>query len=113
MKTLIMLGAACLMTIGLYGGQHNAPLIPPTFPPPQQSNPPLPIDQPPTVVHGTRRQPFRPDQAKKQADELARLAQSVPPDIDKLAQGQFPRDLVTRLKRIEKLSKQLRREVAR
>lgn len=113
MKTFGMLGAACLVTIFLYGGQHSAPLIPQTFPPLQQSNPPLPIDQPPTVVHGNRRQAFNPGQARKQADELAKLAQSVPPEVDKLAQGQLPKDLVARLKRIEKLSKALRREVTR
>ena len=113
MKTLGILAAACLMTIFLYAGQHNGPLIPPTFPPPQQSNPPLPIDQPPTVIHGSHQQVFKPEQVRKQAQELAQLAQSVPPEIAKLAQGQLPKDLVARLKRIEKLSKQLRREVTR
>jgi hypothetical protein len=49
---------------------------------------------------------------KQQADELAKLAQSIPPDVDKVTKGQLPQDLAARLKQIEKLSKQLRREVA-
>ncbi len=46
------------------------------------------------------------------AHELAALSQSIPPDIEKVAKGVLPKDLDGRLKRIEKLSKQLRKELS-
>jgi hypothetical protein len=50
------------------------------------------------------------DVEKPKADELVALAQSIPPDIEKVAKGALPKDLDGRLKRIEKLSKQLRKD---
>jgi hypothetical protein len=46
------------------------------------------------------------------ADELARLAQTVPDDMKLLAEGKISKDLPEKLKRIEKLSKNLRKELA-
>jgi hypothetical protein len=51
------------------------------------------------------------DKLKHDADELAALAQSVPPDIDQTAKGVLPKDLGSKLKRIEKLAKQLRTQL--
>ena len=48
---------------------------------------------------------------KTQADELAKLAAGVPPDIEQLKKGLLSKDLEHNLKRIEKLSKQLRQEL--
>jgi hypothetical protein len=48
------------------------------------------------------------DKLKHDADELAALAQSVPPDVDKTTKGVLPKDLGAKLKRIEKLAKHLR-----
>jgi hypothetical protein len=55
------------------------------------------------------------DAAKLQrdADELARLAASIPSDIDQTAKGVLPKDIVGKLKRIQKLAKQLRSELNR
>jgi hypothetical protein len=49
---------------------------------------------------------------KQDAEELASLAQSIPPDVDQTARGILPKDLTTKLKRIEKLSKQLRSRIS-
>jgi hypothetical protein len=49
---------------------------------------------------------------KLKANELATLAQSIPPDIERVANGALPKDLDDKLKRIEKLSKQLRKELS-
>jgi len=46
-----------------------------------------------------------------QADEMAKLAAGVPPDIEQLKKGILSKDLQHTLKRIEKLSKQLRQEL--
>src|SRR5579864_4531693 len=48
---------------------------------------------------------------RTQADELAKLAAGVPPDIDQLKKGLLSKDLQHNLKRIEKLSKQIRQEL--
>jgi hypothetical protein len=50
-------------------------------------------------------------QVKQQADELAKLASIVPGDVSHLQAGLMPKDLKNNLKRIEKLSKQLRQEL--
>jgi hypothetical protein len=52
------------------------------------------------------------NKVKRDADELAALAQSVPPDIDQTAKGILPKDLGQKLKRIEKLAKQLRGQLS-
>ncbi len=49
---------------------------------------------------------------KQDADELATLAQSIPPDVDQTTKGLLPKDLGQKLKRIEKLSKQLRSRIS-
>lgn len=113
MRILSLLAANLLLaSVSLAGQNHSMPTIPATFPPQEPDHPHLQLDQPPTVVHGDRRAPIKAAQVKQEADELSKLAQSIPPDVDKVAKGQLPQDLLARLKQIEKLSKQLRREVA-
>ncbi len=113
MQSSGLLPAVFVLTLVMLAGQnHSIPSIPSTFPPPEPDHPHLQVDQPPTVVQGDRRLVVKAAEVKQQADELAKLAQSIPPDVDKLTKGQLPQDLAARLKQIEKLSKQLRREVA-
>jgi len=52
------------------------------------------------------------NRVKRDAEELAALAQSVPPDVDQTVKGILPRDLGAKLKRIEKLAKQLRSQLS-
>jgi hypothetical protein len=55
------------------------------------------------------------DMAKLQRDaqELAELSASIPVDVNRANQGLFSKDLLDKLKRVEKLSKQLRGELTR
>jgi hypothetical protein len=46
------------------------------------------------------------------AHELAALAQSVPSEIEQATNGVLPKDLGEKLKRIEKLAKQLRSQIS-
>jgi len=46
-----------------------------------------------------------------EVSDLAKLAQSLPSDIDQIAQGKLPKDLDVKLKRIEKISKRLRADL--
>jgi hypothetical protein len=48
---------------------------------------------------------------KSDAEELAALAQSIPSGINQTTKGMLPKDLPEKLKRIEKLAKQLRSEI--
>jgi hypothetical protein len=53
-----------------------------------------------------------PIKLRAEANELADLAREVPSDVDQVAQGKLPKDFADKLKRIEKLSKHLRGELA-
>ena len=48
---------------------------------------------------------------KQEADELRKLADALPDQIQQISSNQLPKDLSDNLKRIEKLAKHLRSEV--
>lgn len=51
-------------------------------------------------------------QLQKEADDLARTAQTIPLDMANVRQGTLPKDFLQKLKQIEKLSKHLRSEMS-
>jgi hypothetical protein len=51
------------------------------------------------------------DQVNAETQELRRLADGLPLQIDQVTKGQIPKDLGENLKRIEKLAKHLRSEI--
>jgi len=67
-------------------------------------------EKPPQVI--VKPQPTDPAQLQRDAQELASLAKLIPSEVEQLKAGQLPKDLNAHLKRIEKLSKQLRREIS-
>jgi len=66
-------------------------------------------DMPPPL---NQRATIDPAKLRHDADELAALAQSVPLEVDQTAKGVLPKDLSEKLKRIEKLAKQLRSQLS-
>src|SRR5690348_13976216 len=52
-------------------------------------------------------------QLQKDAKELAELCSSVPGDLDGVKQGLLSKDLLEKLKRVEKLSKHVREQLTR
>jgi len=89
-------------------------------PPPVQATHP----RPPGITEGQRQidKPIEPpmeahsrkmnvDQVKKEADELKKLADGVPSQIEQVTKNQYPKDLTENLKRIERLAKHLRSEI--
>jgi hypothetical protein len=50
-------------------------------------------------------------QLQKEADDLARTAQTIPSDVASVRKGMLPKDVIEKLKQIEKLSKRLRSEL--
>ena len=55
---------------------------------------------------------INPEMVTSEAQELRALAAQLPQQIDQTTKGQLPKDLVENLKRIEKLAKHLRSEIA-
>jgi len=95
------------------------PLLPQI--PPQAT----PHPKPPGIADGQRQidKPLEPplevrnrrvniDQVDAETQELRRLADTLPQQIDQVTKGQIPKDLGENLKRIEKLAKHLRSEVS-
>ena len=58
-----------------------------------------------------KNQPLDMVRVKHDADELAQLAAQIPSSVEQANKGMLSKDVGERLKRIEKLSKQLRREL--
>jgi hypothetical protein len=56
-------------------------------------------------------QKLDPAKLREEANELAKLAQLVPQDMGQITEGKMPKEAINRLKRIEKISKQLRSEL--
>jgi hypothetical protein len=52
-------------------------------------------------------------QLQHEADDLARTALTIPPDVANVRKGMLPKDVIEKLKQIEKLSKHLRTELSR
>lgn len=48
---------------------------------------------------------------RQDADDLARLAQTIPLDVSSVQKGLLPKDMIDKLKQIEKLSKRLRDQI--
>jgi len=64
-------------------------------------------DMPPPLIHACRQVP----DLQQPAEELAKLAQLIPAEIEQVNHGVLPKDLNDKLKRIEKLSKHLRNDL--
>lgn len=67
-----------------------------------------PIEPPAKFKH----KPTDPAVLKQEAEELAKLSADVPSQVDQVSQGRIPKDLADQLKRIEKLAKHLRSQIA-
>ncbi len=81
----------------------------------QNVNPNYPVDMQ-AQKHATPediRQRLSNAQFQKDAKEFAEVCTSIPNDMDGLRQGLLSKDLVEKLKRVEKLSKRLREQLTR
>jgi methionine-rich copper-binding protein CopC len=99
---LTLLAALCLFTAAATPqttGHHY-----PT--PPEPMNPQAPAEAPSTA---TRRVDLL--QLQREADDLARTAQTIPSDVASVRKGMLPKDVIEKLKQIEKMSKHLRTEL--
>ena len=100
----------CLLGILLAGQRASAQQEHPT-----ESLGKMEIAKHPLVLEppiGPQAQKLDPAKLRQEADELAKLAQSMPGDIAQVLRGKLPKDTADKLKRIEKLSKHLRGELS-
>jgi hypothetical protein len=112
MQAVILLPKVLFLALVLVVQQGGSQVIPGTFPPAQPARPRLPDpDSPPALPRKAPQLKIDAAKVKEQASQLSKLAESVPPDVEKATKGLLPQDLVTRLKQIEKLSKELRHEI--
>jgi hypothetical protein len=49
---------------------------------------------------------------RQDADDLARIAQTIPNDAASIQKGMLPKDMIEKLKQIERLSKHLRGQIS-
>lgn len=104
----ILIAFLFLVSIGLVPetiAEQSRPIPPGIREADKQTNKPL--EPPLSGTPGTD-----PAKLKQEADELAQLSAGVPSDLARVAHGQLPKDLSDKLKRIEKLAKNLRNQLA-
>ncbi len=69
-------------------------------------------DEPLSVPQPTPNRAAQAAKVKQEAQTLAELAQTIPTGVDQAQKGVLPKDLLENLKRIEKLSRHLRRQLS-
>ncbi len=111
MKALVL--TLCMIAFTPAADAQYPPLqgTPSTAPRPREIEHRLPADEPEQVQAPAQRRTIDAAQVKCKAEELAKLAESIPVKTQLAGKGVVPKDLNQQLKRIEKLSKQLRREL--
>ncbi len=105
MKKLILLLGILLLAVGSSAQDPRSSAIPPGVVQAGQAEAKANRDLPPPIP---AKHPLDLLKLQQEADELSKLAQSIPPDIADIRKGMLPKDLSFKLKQIEKLSKQLR-----
>jgi hypothetical protein len=108
MKFRFLVLAYVLSSALLMAGQAGHPVPPGVR---EADKLPSPADIPPQVI--AKRPRADSAQLQRDAKELARLAQLIPSEVAQVGNGRLPKDLDGQLKRIGKLSKQLRRAISR
>ncbi len=95
----------CILSLGAQMKDVYVPGVPP---PPASMDP----DHGKTAPDDPRLQRRTdPEKLQRDADDLARTAQTIPSDIASIRRGTLPKDTLQKLKEIEKLSKRLRSEL--
>ena len=103
---LAMVLLACVLSTG---AQSMKDVYIPGVPPPPPS---LDHDQGKTSPDDSRAQRrVDPEKLQRDADDLARTAQTIPSDVANIRRGTLPKDTIQKLKEIERLSKRLRSEL--
>ena len=104
-KLLWIVPLLLLITSVEASGQHH-----PTYPHPPQAADTATLEK--VQPQPSQRARLNPAELQQEVQELSSLAQDISQDIDALNRGLLPKDTVTKLKRVEKLAKRLRKGIA-
>ncbi|HLZ40060.1 MAG TPA: hypothetical protein VKQ11_03820 [Candidatus Sulfotelmatobacter sp.] len=96
---------ACALSTGAQMKDVYIPGVPPPPAPMDRDQAKTTPDEPKLQRH------LDPVKLQREADDLARAAQTIPSDVANIRQGTLPKDTIQKLKEIEKLSKRLRSEL--
>lgn len=125
----LLMGSFCLLVLAAFGTETlnksstfldpikaavapDSVMLPATFVTPQLRSPDTPVPSQPGAWPqlATKRQvDFT--QLKAEAQELQKLTEGLPAQIDRIQNNVLPKELIETLKKIEKLSKHIRGEV--
>ena len=108
MRALLCSFCGAIFCASLAAGQHGTPIPPGVR---EADKLPQPADIPPQIKPVQK--VADPAQLQRDAQELSTLARNIPSQIDQVVKGGLPKNLGEQLKRIEKLSRQLRKEISR
>lgn len=99
----IRVGLLVAVSLTLSGSSQNSRSVPPQILHAQELQ----------IQNETDSQPRSPNpvELRNEAQQLAALAASIPPDVQNANKGRLSKDLIRKLKDIEKLSKHLRSEL--
>ena len=81
--------------------------------PPDPDWPRNTMPEPTASAQSQKRVALDMDKLRHNAKELAELSASIPADVDRVNRGLLPKDVLEKLKRVEKLSRQLRSDLIR
>ena len=104
MKKLTVLSIPFLFLLCVEAQQPRSRMSPP--PSPMNTD----VDMAPLPPNVQRR--IDQKELQREADDLARTAQTIPADLASVRKGTLPKDFIQKLKQIEKLSKHLRSQIS-
>ena len=98
-----------------FGMQVAGQSVPPNAPLPRSAadTPVMMAPALPPTSTTVRRPHVDPIELQREAKQILDLSQSLQPDIANVNRGVLPREMIEKVKRIEKLSKQLRGKIGR
>jgi hypothetical protein len=103
-KPTILISAVLFSVLSTAALQHENRMSPPPPPmDPERAN--AKPDEPTLTKHVDLAQ------VQREADDLARTAQTIPGDVASVRKGMLPKDVIEKLKQIEKMSKHLRTQL--
>lgn len=106
----------CLLAIFLgFGIQTFGQSVPPDAPVPRSADaaPVTIVPNAPVASRTSLKPQVDPLELQREAKQILELSKSIPSDIEYINRGLLPRDTIEKLKRIERLSKQLRSQIGR
>lgn len=105
MKTHVLLGTLLLVAAAGSAQEPRPTAVPPGAVQAGQASAKAERNLPPPIP---AKRSLDLSKVQQEADELSKLAQTIPSDVAEIRKGMLPKDVTQKLKQIEKLAKHLR-----